>query len=189
MAAVTPGIRSSSISPKLVRELRAPRQAERGPPRLHRDRFCLAILAAPVTVKAPPSLPTGEILVSPVPSSREYSEVLMFKRGAPNLVDKHVGSRIRMRRMMLGMSQEKLGDELGLTCQQVQKYEKGANRIGAAACSTSRISCKSRCGCWPNERRTLQGSPHEAAARDCPREYPNYSLGSNGSRPTSRACK
>ena len=55
----------------------------------------------------------------------------MFKRGAPNLVDKHVGSRIRMRRMMLGMSQEKLGDELGLTFQQVQKYEKGANRIGA----------------------------------------------------------
>jgi len=50
----------------------------------------------------------------------------------PNPVDKHVGSRVRMRRMMLGMSQEKLGDALGLTFQQVQKYEKGTNRIGAS---------------------------------------------------------
>src|SRR5204863_2415765 len=47
-------------------------------------------------------------------------------------IDKHVGSRVRMRRMMLGMSQEKLGDALGLTFQQVQKYEKGTNRIGAS---------------------------------------------------------
>jgi transcriptional regulator with XRE-family HTH domain len=52
---------------------------------------------------------------------------------AANLaVDKHVGSRARMRRMMLGMSQEKLGDALGLTFQQVQKYEKGMNRISAS---------------------------------------------------------
>jgi len=51
---------------------------------------------------------------------------------APNPIDKHVGSRVRMRRMMLGMSQEKLGDSLGLTFQQVQKYEKGTNRIGAS---------------------------------------------------------
>ena len=50
----------------------------------------------------------------------------------PNPIDKHVGSRVRMRRMMLGMSQEKLGDSLGLTFQQVQKYEKGSNRIGAS---------------------------------------------------------
>jgi transcriptional regulator with XRE-family HTH domain len=49
-----------------------------------------------------------------------------------NPVDKHVGSRIRMRRLMLGMSQEKLGDGLGLTFQQVQKYEKGTNRVGAS---------------------------------------------------------
>ena len=47
-------------------------------------------------------------------------------------VDKHVGSRVRMRRKMLGMSQMKLGDGLGLTFQQVQKYEKGMNRIGAS---------------------------------------------------------
>ena len=50
----------------------------------------------------------------------------------PNPVDKHVGSRLRMRRLMLSMSQEKLGDALGLTFQQVQKYEKGTNRIGAS---------------------------------------------------------
>lgn len=51
---------------------------------------------------------------------------------APNPTDKHVGSRVRMRRMMLSMSQEKLGEALGLTFQQVQKYEKGTNRIGAS---------------------------------------------------------
>jgi transcriptional regulator with XRE-family HTH domain len=51
---------------------------------------------------------------------------------APNPIDKYVGSRVRMRRMMLGMSQEKLGNALGLTFQQVQKYEKGTNRIGAS---------------------------------------------------------
>ena len=51
---------------------------------------------------------------------------------APNPIDRYVGSRVRMRRMMLSMSQEKLGDALGLTFQQVQKYEKGANRIGAS---------------------------------------------------------
>jgi transcriptional regulator with XRE-family HTH domain len=50
----------------------------------------------------------------------------------PNPIDKHVGNRVRMRRLMLRMSQEKLGDALGLTFQQVQKYEKGANRIGAS---------------------------------------------------------
>ncbi len=50
----------------------------------------------------------------------------------PNPVDVHVGSRVRLRRMLLGMSQEKLGERLGLTFQQVQKYEKGINRIGAS---------------------------------------------------------
>lgn len=49
-----------------------------------------------------------------------------------NLIDEHVGARIRLRRMLLGMSQEKLGESLGLTFQQVQKYEKGVNRIGAS---------------------------------------------------------
>src|SRR5438046_3645383 len=56
----------------------------------------------------------------------------MAPKKAPNPIDKHVGSRVRMRRMMLSLSQERLGDALGLTFQQVQKYEKGANRIGAS---------------------------------------------------------
>ena len=50
----------------------------------------------------------------------------------PDPIDKHVGSRVRMRRLMLDMSQEKLGNELGITFQQVQKYEKGTNRISAS---------------------------------------------------------
>jgi transcriptional regulator with XRE-family HTH domain len=50
----------------------------------------------------------------------------------PHSIDKHVGSRVRMRRMMLAMSQEKFAGGLGLTFQQVQKYEKGTNRISAS---------------------------------------------------------
>jgi len=50
----------------------------------------------------------------------------------PNPIDVHVGNRVRMRRMLIGMSQERLGKELGLTFQQVQKYEKGTNRISAS---------------------------------------------------------
>ena len=50
----------------------------------------------------------------------------------PRPVDAHVGARVRLRRTMLGMSQEKLGEALGLTFQQVQKYEKGTNRVGAS---------------------------------------------------------
>src|SRR6478735_1455104 len=53
-------------------------------------------------------------------------------RETPNPIDIHVGSRVRMRRIMLGMSQAKLADALGLTFQQVQKYEKGANRVSAS---------------------------------------------------------
>lgn len=54
------------------------------------------------------------------------------KKKSPLPVDQHVGSRIRMRRMMLSMSQEKLGDGVDLTFQQIQKYEKGTNRVGAS---------------------------------------------------------
>jgi transcriptional regulator with XRE-family HTH domain len=56
----------------------------------------------------------------------------MANKKQPNPIDIHVGSRVRMRRMMLGMSQEKLGESLGITFQQIQKYEKGTNRIGAS---------------------------------------------------------
>lgn len=52
--------------------------------------------------------------------------------GRPNPIDVHVGSRVRLRRTLLGMSQERLGEALGLTFQQVQKYERGTNRIGAS---------------------------------------------------------
>src|SRR6516165_11611622 len=50
----------------------------------------------------------------------------------PNAIDRHVGSRLRMRRVLMGMSQERLGDHLGVTFQQVQKYEKGLNRMCAS---------------------------------------------------------
>lgn len=56
----------------------------------------------------------------------------MASKKQPNPIDVHVGSRVRLRRMMLGMSQEKLGEQLGITFQQIQKYEKGTNRIGAS---------------------------------------------------------
>jgi transcriptional regulator with XRE-family HTH domain len=54
------------------------------------------------------------------------------REGGPNPVDVHVGGRVRLRRTLLGMSQEKLGEAIGLTFQQVQKYERGANRVGAS---------------------------------------------------------
>ena len=53
-------------------------------------------------------------------------------RNAPNPIDVHVGSRVRLRRLVVEMSQEKLVEQLGITFQQVQKYEKGTNRIGAS---------------------------------------------------------
>ena len=54
------------------------------------------------------------------------------KRSGPHPIDVHVGSRVKLRRMILGLSQENLGKSLGLTFQQIQKYEKGVNRIGAS---------------------------------------------------------
>jgi transcriptional regulator with XRE-family HTH domain len=54
------------------------------------------------------------------------------KTEQPDPVDVQVGARIRLRRNMLGMSQEKLGEAIGLTFQQIQKYERGSNRVGAS---------------------------------------------------------
>ena len=54
------------------------------------------------------------------------------KESRPSPIDVHVGSRIRLRRTLMGMSQERLGEALGLTFQQVQKYERGVNRVGAS---------------------------------------------------------
>ena len=59
----------------------------------------------------------------------------MARTKGPNPIDAHVGSRMRMRRMMLGMSQGKLAESFGLTFQQVQKYEKGMNRMGSSRLS------------------------------------------------------
>jgi transcriptional regulator with XRE-family HTH domain len=56
----------------------------------------------------------------------------MLKKKKPNPTDRHVGARVRMRRLMLDMTQTELAEGLGLTFQQVQKYEKGSNRIGAS---------------------------------------------------------
>lgn len=73
-----------------------------------------------------------------MPKGRKFKKIPMQVNGstsgedAPNPVDSHVGGRVRLRRTLLGMSQEKLGEALSLTFQQVQKYERGANRIGAS---------------------------------------------------------
>lgn len=62
----------------------------------------------------------------------EAGSVRGERDGRPSPIDVHVGSRIRLRRTLMGMSQERLGDALGLTFQQVQKYERGVNRVGAS---------------------------------------------------------
>jgi transcriptional regulator with XRE-family HTH domain len=69
----------------------------------------------------------GELRVTP-PDQPSSSD----REGRPSPIDVHVGSRIRLRRTLLGMSQERLGEALGLTFQQVQKYERGVNRVGAS---------------------------------------------------------
>lgn len=64
--------------------------------------------------------------------ARRQAAAKMPSKKSHNPIDKHVGARVRMRRMMVGLSQEKLGDKLGITFQQIQKYEKGTNRISAS---------------------------------------------------------
>jgi transcriptional regulator with XRE-family HTH domain len=86
---------------------------------------------------------------------------------SPNATDTHVGKRVRMRRLMLDMSQTNLGDALGLTFQQVQKYEKGANRIGA-----SRLQHIAHILQVP-VRFFFEGSPG-AAGEDAPTPTPSY---------------
>ena len=90
----------------------------------------------------------------------------------PNPIDKHVGSRVRMRRMMLGMSQEKLADGLDLTFQQVQKYEKGTNRIGAGRLQQFPISFRSLCRSFSRARHMCLDSPRVRATPLLPPMYP-----------------
>jgi DNA-binding XRE family transcriptional regulator len=59
------------------------------------------------------------------------AEVLMLANRAADPIDTHIGARVRMRRLLLGMSQEELADELGVTCRQLQHYENGTDEIGA----------------------------------------------------------
>lgn len=75
------------------------------------------------------NLPQAYMSPAGIGRGRRHRE---FPPGTPHPVDVHVGSRVRLRRTMLGMSQEKLGEAVGLTFQQIQKYERGANRIGCS---------------------------------------------------------
>ena len=65
-------------------------------------------------------------------TDREGSGGENMSKRDPNYIDRHVGNRVRMRRLLIGMSQEKLGEMLGITFQQVQKYAKGSNRVSAS---------------------------------------------------------
>jgi len=73
-----------------------------------------------------------QVITREQPQQEKERLTQMPSKKSPNPIDIHVGSRVRLRRMMLGMSQEKLGESLGITFQQIQKYEKGTNRIGAS---------------------------------------------------------
>jgi transcriptional regulator with XRE-family HTH domain len=88
----------------------------------------------------------------------------------PNPIDIHVGSRVRLRRTMLGLSQEKLGEQLGITFQQIQKYEKGANRIGA-----SRLQ----------EIASVLNTPVSFFFEDAPNTTPNRNTGFAESEPAN----
>ena len=72
--------------------------------------------------------PLSRLTAGPADPLSERAE----RESRPSPIDVHVGSRIRLRRTLLGMSQERLGEALGLTFQQVQKYERGVNRVGAS---------------------------------------------------------
>jgi transcriptional regulator with XRE-family HTH domain len=75
---------------------------------------------------------TGLVEAAAIVLSELDDDIVEKGSRRPNPIDIHVGSRVRLRRMLLGLSQEKLAERLGLTFQQIQKYEKGANRIGAS---------------------------------------------------------
>jgi transcriptional regulator with XRE-family HTH domain len=88
-------------------------------------------------------------------------------RDVPDPVDKHVGIKLRARRTKLGMSQSTLAEALGLTFQQVQKYEKGANRIGAG-----RLQHIAQILQMPVEY-FFEGLPHERGSRRCANDAPD----------------
>ena len=81
---------------------------------------------------APPKRRPDDATTKTPPKTRRPANRGRTEDGDPNPIDIHVGARVRLRRSLMGMSQEKLGEAIGLTFQQVQKYERGANRIGAS---------------------------------------------------------
>lgn len=72
--------------------------------------------------------PAAEAMVTEAAATEAPAE----RESRPSPIDVHVGTRVRLRRTLLGLSQERLGEALGLTFQQIQKYERGVNRIGAS---------------------------------------------------------
>ena len=96
--------------------------------------------------------------------------------GHPHPVDVHVGARVRLRRMLLGMSQEKLGEAIGLTFQQVQKYERGANRVGASRLYELSRVLDVAVGFFFEEfdANLLDGNPGLAEAPMPPFEHPSF---------------
>jgi transcriptional regulator with XRE-family HTH domain len=126
----------------------------------------------------------GAKLVSDEPAmSRETAveDVEPDDRGSrrANPIDVHVGSRVRLRRMLLGMSQEKLGEFLGLTFQQIQKYEKGINRIGASRLFDLARVLGVNVQFFYDE---LPGSPGDGAAGFAERPAESYAVEFLGSR-------
>ena len=96
--------------------------------------------------------------VSPLPYGRGT--------GIPNPIDVHVGGRIRARRLFIGMKQEALANALGLTFQQVQKYEKGANRVSASRLSAMATTLDAPISYFFAEMSGQSTKPEDAARRD-----------------------
>ena len=94
--------------------------------------------------------------------------------------DKHVGQRVRMRRLMLGMSQTTLGDALGLTFQQVQKYEKGSNRISASRLQRSSEILQVPIAFFFEGAPRVRGEHHAQTDAPFPQHVSNYLATSDG---------
>jgi transcriptional regulator with XRE-family HTH domain len=101
-------------------------------------------------------------------------------KGMPEPTDKHVGARVRMRRLILSMSQEKLGDAIGLTFQQVQKYEKGTNRISASRLQNISQILQVPVSSFFEDAPTLPGTPVEKAAAPSPTYVTNFLASADG---------
>ena len=98
----------------------------------------------------------------------------------PNPIDKHVGSRVRMRRMMLGMSQTNLADAFGLTFQQVQKYEKGTNRISASRLQQTAHALQVPVAFFFEGAPSVLGAPHVKGTAPSPAYVTDFLASSEG---------